>query len=150
MLLQWFCSGLLERFFTLSFNNGTVVAQLYNCGSKKYGDSLFMKIGEVVKLTDVSRTRINTDSVAINTINMNRDSTILDPDGGSIYFIQTYSTGQVKNALVRDPFKLEETDDDAKSITTFIRRLNQMYSFQFWDPWEQSKKTALPILEKND
>ncbi len=139
----YFSSVWQEVFFLLTYQNGSLTVELYNCETDRKKDSLFMKIHTLIRGTgkyDIAKiTKADTLPILRNCI---IKDTVDYLDKGFIYFIQTKSGKSFKTILMNDNCELLQNDQEITHIKNFIQSLNKNFNFTFYDPWTKIDSLA--------
>jgi len=140
----YFINPFTERFFREQFKSGELTSELFNCKTDRRRDSLFMKIGTVIKTKGEYNvdSLINLDSLPTYKLMIDKDTAQLSLDDGALYLIQIKNGSEIKMILIDKPAEKESKDADVKYINRFIKSLNRKFSFSFYEQWEKIADSA--------
>jgi hypothetical protein len=132
----YFFNAYGELFFRQSFTDGKTEANVYNCGTVKRHDSLFMQINKIVKLSGQYQYDKSFDFDNISKYTAMLDTVKRDgvTDDGAMYLIQLKRKDDVNYILIDNPFDSEEANYTAKLTCNYIRQLRENFTFKFHDP----------------
>ncbi len=132
-----------ELFFVQKYQHDSLTVELYQCGTERKNDSLFMRIGGLIKAGgkyDIDKL-VRDDMLPVFK-DCRVSNGVQHLDKGYIYFIQVKTGKVVKNILMNDNCELVTADKEIEHTKDFIRSISATFNFAFYDPWDKIDSLA--------
>lgn len=141
----FFSSPFMERFFIEKRSNDSINANMYNCKTIQKGDSLLMRIGDIITVNYISKfdPMPNSDFIPFH-VNYSKDTAEIILDGGITYYYEIKKESTIKKGIVDVESKLGKQNKEDKYILNFIKNISDKYSFDFRNSWEDIDSSFLP------
>lgn len=136
---MYYVGAFNSRFLRQTFQNDSVLAELYQCRVVKRGDSILMLLGNKITAKGKASSKILQASTVLPAFYQNSSGEVLD---GNSCLIQIQYQNITKTLSVDLPFSLDEQNSDEQKITKFLKTTCQEYSFEFYESWDHIDSLA--------
>jgi hypothetical protein len=141
----FFLGPFVERFFIEKKSNDSINANIYNCKTIQKGDSLLMKIGDIITVNYKFKfdQMPNSDSIPF-LVSYSKDTSETILDGGVTYYYEIKKGSAIKKGIIDAESKPGKQNKEDEYVLNFIKNISDKYSFDFKNSWEDIDSSFLP------